>query len=1251
MQEELAAAATAFASKEESMRKQLDASKQGLQANMLQMETALADLAAVDARRSQLESDKAALEAEKAALLDRCLVAERQLSELRDRQSAQSEQLIALRLQLGQPQAIGGKSRAYVAGEGGLAGSKKGLADLIPDPSPAPAVGMAEVQELQQQLTTADEAQTALTLQLLEKDQEVKLFAQNSGSASSWRLSAESNGGATPPAATAALESALAEARHQLGCWEQDVMALEFVAKHEAFDDICDLDMTYNNSHLETIHRAVMQLRKSLADAASSSTSAAADEAQSRAAAPAAVAVASTSTGSSLPSSPLGRSSAAGPDLATSLLSPSSANASPRTKNALKFAALEAQAGSATSRSLAVGSALDTSLQAMQAAKLSLMSMHDKDVKLELISQSVQEVLAGGKVGESAASSRGGAPSSAGASSAKASSGGVVAEASATSIPESLLAAKTLQEVEAIVARVFSSDGGSSAASGSTYNGSNGGSNIGGNGVSRLSGTGARDSMPGAEDVAAVSHLAAELERYKQQLQELQEAHEVMQAEALLANAKAEEAAALQAANEQLVLQVTVLNQAAEQASSSSQRQQQELQQQLEALKAANADLQAGKQELASSVLDLQAQLEQLQQERERLQQQNARLKWLEEELVDLQLQIADLVQQNKDLAAELAAAKLQQLAKPATHSDASMQSAATSDSAAAVSAVRAATQSLMQLEVGTEQLMLPSTDSNTPTAGKLATRRPGQEWGPGGSDHQQDSVLRPLQEPLLSAMLPDQPMAQMLSSEHNEDMHSRPFSAEMETEYMHYSNTALMAQSLAEGSSRRPALPTTEEDADDVAGQQGSNAADASAPAAGAVAAAGNSSALSTGSSTGTGRRSSQLQSREYVVIVPGAAGDTSSSATPATAGGVIASSATATSSGSRRTPAASQGGLEAQQLAQRVLDRLKKEEQGSTAGRGSWPGGIKDSKKSLMDLRSVAHDVTELATISAELAQQQEAVQQQLAASQQLAEAMRQQAQAHNCSLDEVVGHFFNVYNIACFVASDRESVLDLLIEARSAQQTLSAQLDSRANQIQQLAADRDLALKKLCHSEEKLVALEEAGQITAVPAAAAAAPSDSLIKAVSGKAAAAGLALPSKKLQGGSPRPLQLASPKPSASPRLPAAAAAAAISSPKASAGGAARSAFGRAAAPDSPGPAAAPAGGGPARSAGSGSGGSAGAGGGSGSRGSSGSGGSAAAAAVGRMVRMLSGGGSRPMGGDSSSIMKSKSKDGKEPSRK
>jgi hypothetical protein len=158
----------------------------------------------------------------------------------------------------------------------------------------------------------------------------------------------------------------------------------------------------------------------------------------------------------------------------------------------------------------------------------------------------------------------------------------------------------------------------------------------------------------------------------------------------------------------------------------------------------------------------------------------------------------------------------------------------------------------------------------------------------------------------------------------------------------MHYSNTARMAQSLAEGSSRKPALPTTEEDADDAAAQQASNAADI--PAAADAGAAGNNSALSTGSSNGTGRRSSQLQSREYVVIVPGAEGANSSNALGAP-GGVIASSAMpASSSSCRSTPAASQGGLEAQQLAKRVLDRLKKEEQGSTAGRGSWPGGKSD-------------------------------------------------------------------------------------------------------------------------------------------------------------------------------------------------------------------------------------------------------------------------------------------------------------------
>jgi peptidoglycan hydrolase CwlO-like protein len=50
-----------------------------------------------------------------------------------------------------------------------------------------------------------------------------------------------------------------------------------------------------------------------------------------------------------------------------------------------------------------------------------------------------------------------------------------------------------------------------------------------------------------------------------------------------------------------------------------------------------------------------------------------------------------------------------------------------------------------------------------------------------------------------------------------------------------------------------------------------------------------------------------------------------------------------------------------------------------------------------------------------------------------------------------------------------------LEQLIEARAAQQNFSSQLATKVGQIQQLACDRDLALQKLCHSEEKLVELE--------------------------------------------------------------------------------------------------------------------------------------------------------------------------------
>lgn len=58
------------------------------------------------------------------------------------------------------------------------------------------------------------------------------------------------------------------------------------------------------------------------------------------------------------------------------------------------LAQLGAKTEAAASRPLVVSSAVDSSLQAVQAAKESLQSMHDKDITLELFSQSVQDVLA-----------------------------------------------------------------------------------------------------------------------------------------------------------------------------------------------------------------------------------------------------------------------------------------------------------------------------------------------------------------------------------------------------------------------------------------------------------------------------------------------------------------------------------------------------------------------------------------------------------------------------------------------------------------------------------------------------------------------------------------------------------------------------------------------------------------------------------------------------------------------------------------
>lgn len=126
----------------------------------------------------------------------------------------------------------------------------------------------------------------------------------------------------------------------------------------------------------------------------------------------------------------------------------------------------------------------------------------------------------------------------------------------------------------------------------------------------------------------------------------------------------------------------------------------------------------------------------------------------------------------------------------------------------------------------------------------------------------------------------------------------------------MHYSNTANMAQSMLEGCSRKPALPTTEDD----------NVYDSQQPETAATATAASSmSAISTASaggvvvsSTGPRGRKSALHSQEVLVIVPG-----------------------------KHDNSAGVEGSEAKQLAQQALERLKQEGSKDKGRNNSWPGG----------------------------------------------------------------------------------------------------------------------------------------------------------------------------------------------------------------------------------------------------------------------------------------------------------------------
>jgi hypothetical protein len=77
-------------------------------------------------------------------------------------------------------------------------------------------------------------------------------------------------------------------------------------------------------------------------------------------------------------------------------------------------------------------------------------------------------------------------------------------------------------------------------------------------------------------------------------------------------------------------------------------------------------------------------------------------------------------------------------------------------------------------------------------------------------------------------------------------------------------------------------------------------------------------------------------------------------------------------------------------------------------------------DDRSTSTALASAARDLSRLGV---ELEEQQAAVQQKLKASQGIADSLKRQAALANMSVEEVAAYFWQVYNVASFVAADRE------------------------------------------------------------------------------------------------------------------------------------------------------------------------------------------------------------------------------------
>lgn len=227
--------------------------------------------------------------------------------------------------------------------------------------------------------------------------------------------------------------------------------------------------------------------------------------------------------------------------------------------------------------------------------------------------------------------------------------------ADSASLPETLLAARTPEEVQAIVSKAF--DTASSLEEQLQVPAATGQS---GNAAS----TGEADSVGKLESTA-------ELERYRQQaaqlqdrlltettrlsveLQQLNSDNKQLQEQLTAADVVHEqlkvlaaEKEAAQAESQQLLLKLQVVMQEASQ--------HQLLAAQADELQAANAGLISSNQQLQSEIASLQAQVQQLQNHHDSLQQQASTLTALQVEVTDLHRQLADLLWQNRQLRAQL---------------------------------------------------------------------------------------------------------------------------------------------------------------------------------------------------------------------------------------------------------------------------------------------------------------------------------------------------------------------------------------------------------------------------------------------------------------------------------------------------------------------------------------------------------------------------------------------------------------------